>query len=145
MARFPTAKLRAEKICGGIIGLGALRSHHGNATRQATPTIRLMSTAGWDKPSRCCSMSAYTAPVRPTAVSTAPTTSTLACRSDPNSSSASLVVKYSVTIKRHHVDPEDPAPVQRVDEDSAEQRADDESRSGPSGPGADRSGLPGTR
>ncbi len=96
VARLPTAKLRAAKMCSGIIGFGALRSHHGNAIRQATPTSRLVSTAGWDKPNRCCSMRAYTAPVSPTALSTAPTTSTLARRSDRNSSCESLVVRYSV-------------------------------------------------
>ena len=43
MARLPTAKLRAAKMSSGIIGFGALRSHNGNAIRQATPTTRLVS------------------------------------------------------------------------------------------------------
>jgi hypothetical protein len=43
--------------------------------------------------------------------------------------------------QRHDVDTEDPSPVQRVDQHSAEQRTDHESRSCPSGPGTDRAGL----
>ena len=45
--------------------------------------------------------------------------------------------------QRDDVDTEDPPPVQRVDQHSAEQWADDESRSGPSSPGSDRAGLGG--
>ena len=68
MARLPTAKLRAAKMCSGIIGCGVRRSHHGNAIRHATPITRLTITAGFEKPSRWPSMSAYTAPVRPDGV-----------------------------------------------------------------------------
>ena len=81
MARLPTAKLRDAKMSSGIIGCGARRSHHGNAIRQTTPITRLPATNGWEKPSRCCSMRAYTVPVSPTAFSTAPMTSILADRS----------------------------------------------------------------
>ncbi len=145
MARLPTAKLRAAKMCSGIIGFGALRSHHGNATRQATPTSRLTITAGSDRPRRCCSMRAYTAPVSPTAVRTAPTTSIFVPSLGTELGGRKPGRQVQRDGERHDVDSEDPPPAQRIDQDSAEQRADHESRSGPSGPGPDRLGLIGAR
>ena len=94
-------------------------------------------------PRRCCSMSAYTAPVSPTAVSTAPTTSILVRPRGTELVAREPGRQIQRDRQRHDVDPEDPPPAQRVDEDTSEQRADDESRSGPSGPGADRPGLAG--
>ena len=142
MARLPTAKLRAAKMCSGIIGCGVRRSHHGNAIRQTSPTPRVATTAGCEKPSRWPSINAYTAPVRPTAFSAAPTTSMRAeDRCAANSSARQLGRQVQRDGQRHDVDPEDPAPVQRVDQHAAEQRTDHERRARPRRPGADGAGL----
>ena len=141
MARLPTAKLRAAKMCSGIIGCGVRLSHHGNTARHASPTTRPATTVGYEKPSRCPSMSAYTAPVRPTAFSAAPTTSMRADRSAANSSGEQLGRQVQRDGQRHDVDPEDPPPAHRVDQHAAEQRTDHERGARPRRPRADGAGL----
>ena len=76
VARLPTAKLRAAKSASGIIGFGVAA-----LPPRERDQARRRRRRGWSappdamSPSRCCSMSAYTAPVSPTAHSAAPTTS----------------------------------------------------------------------